>query len=202
MLRIKSKILFLTIAIFVLSPLFALSGDEAVAKFRGRMGSVDKLAGTISWTTANGTMYTGSFKYMRPGMIHVKFSSPSNKVVVSNGKKLWIYDTSSNICGIQELGAWSSGGIAGMVAGYNAIASGGDGGYTIKLKAPNRTFSEIILNTDGSFMLKRASLKNKNGDVLVFNLNLLDSVGSVSAGMFNFSVPSNAQVINNPLDIK
>jgi outer membrane lipoprotein carrier protein len=89
-----------------------------------------------------------------------------------------------------------------MISGYNAIASGGDGGYTIKLKSPNRAFSEITISTDGSFMLKRASLKNKNGDMLSFSLNLLDSTGSVSAGTFNFSVPSNAQVINNPLDIK
>jgi len=200
----KNKILFLMLILLVsLSPsLFAISGDEAVAKFRARMNSVDKLAGTVSWTTASGVIYTGSFKYMRPGMINVKFSSPSSKTIVSNGKKLWIYDNSSNICGIQELGAGGSGGISGMIQGYNAIASGGDGGYTIRLKSSARTFPEIVLNVDGSFMLKRVALKRQNGEILTFSLNLLESTGSVSVGTFNFLVPSNAQVINNPLDIR
>jgi len=202
----KNKALFIITTILIsispLSDIFAISGDDAVARFRARMGGAEKLAGTISWTTANGTIYTGAFKYMRPGMIHVRFSSPPNKTIVSNGKKLWIYDSSSNICGVQDLGSWGSGGIGGMISGYSAIASGGDGGYIIRLKSATRNFPEIVINTDSSFMLRRATLKNRNGDMISFTLNLLDSTGSVSAGMFNFSVPSNAQVINNPLNIK
>jgi len=202
----KNRTLLITLTILIsispLSDILAISGDDAVARFRNRMNGAEKLAGTISWTTANGTMYTGAFKYMRPGMIHVKFSSPPHKTIVSNGKKLWIYDSSSNICGVQDLGHWGSGGIAGMISGYNAVASGGGDGYTIRLKSATRNFPEIVINTDGSFMLRRATLKNKNGDTTSFSLNLLESTGSVSAGMFNFSVPSNAQVINNPLNIK
>jgi len=185
-----------------ITPLSAVSGDEAVARFRAKMNSTQKLAGNISWTTANGTMFTGTFRYMRPGKIHVRFSSPFNRTIVSNGKRLWIHDSASNICAIQELGSNHSGGIAGMIRGYNATASPGDGGYIIRLSAPNRTFSEIVLNVDNSFMLKRALLRRANGDTMVFTLNPSESVGSISAGTFDFIPPSNAQVIMNPLDIR
>ena len=198
------KIILMLIILSLASPLLAISGDEAVARFRAKMNGTEKLAGTISWTTASGAIFSGSFRYMRPGKIFVRFSSPANRTIVSNGKRLWIHDSASNICGIQELGANHSGGIAGMIQGYTATASGGDGGYIIRLRAPNasRAYQEIVLNVDSSFMLRRAALRRANGETTTFTLNLLESTGSVSVGTFNFSVPSNAQVIMNPLDIR
>lgn len=185
------------------SAVFAITGDEAVAKFKNRMLGIGKLTGVISWTTESGQTVSGTFKYMAPDKIYVKFTNPSGKILVCNGKRLWVYSPASNICGVQDLARGSSSaGIAGIVVGYKAIASGGGGGYTIKLKNPDREYSEITLRLDGSFFLTKATLKHRDGGVTSFTLSNVNKSASIMPSIFNFSVPSNAQSVKNPLDIK
>jgi len=180
-------------------PNFALTADEVMEKFRGRMYSAGNLSGTISWGSDVDAPYSGSFKYM-PGKIFIKFNNPPGKVIVCNGKKLWIYNQSSNICGIQDVGG-STGGIAGLLYGYNGIVTGqGGDGYTVKLSKPNATFPEAILRLDQSFFLKSVTLKNRNGNQLHFTITL-DSRAVLNT-QFEFNVPPNAQVVKNPLQIK
>lgn len=182
---------------------FAVTGEEAIAKFKNRMHGIDKMTGILSWTTATGSTYTGNFKYMNPGKIYVKFSSPGNRVVVANGKKLWIYDPGSSVCGIQDLTGNTSGGIASLVNDYLAIVtSQGPGGYTLKLKNSGKTYSEIVLMLDSSFMLKKAVLRSKEGEGISFSLSNIDTSATVMKNLFDFNVPANTQVVKNPLDIK
>jgi outer membrane lipoprotein-sorting protein len=197
----KLKIAVISAVLTAAAALFAMTGEEALNKFRGRMSGAARLTGIISWSGSSGYTYTGHFKYMAPDKIYVKFSSPGGKIVVSNGKRLYIFDPSSNICGIQDLGG-ASGGIAGLTSGYNAIASAQGNGYNIKLKNPDKHYSEINLSVDSSFMLKRAALKTKDGEGITFTLSNVDSNASVMRSIFDFSVPANAQVIKNPLDIR
>ena len=187
-------LLFITQA----APNFALTADEVMGKFRGRMYSAGKLSGTITWGSDT-DKYSGNFKYM-PGKIFIKFSAPSGKTIVCNGKKLWLYNQSSNICGIQDVGG-ATGGIAGLLSGYNGIVTGqGADGYTVKLSRHDAAFPEVILRLDQSFFPKTISLKNKNGNQLTFTI-ALDS-GAVLNTQFEFNVPPNAQVIKNPLQIR
>ena len=199
----KIKLLFtaLLLPVFIF-PAFAINGEEALARFKGRMQSIEKMTGNISWTTS-GSNLTGNFKYLSPGKIYVKFSSPSNKIVVANGRKLWIYDPGSSICGIQDLAGNGSGGIASLVNDYLAIVTAqGSGGYTLKLKNSNKTYSEIVLILDSTFMLKKATLKSKDGESMTFSLSNVDTSASVMKNLFDYSVPANTQVVKNPLNIK
>ncbi|HOP61887.1 MAG TPA: outer-membrane lipoprotein carrier protein LolA [Spirochaetota bacterium] len=201
------KLSLLTITVlFILNAAhsaFALTGDEALAKFRARMNSSGKLTGIISWSRSGGETYTGAFKYLSPGKIYVKFSSPAGKTIVSNGKSLWIYSSGSNICGVQDLARGGSGGIAALTSGYFAIVTAqGPGGYTIKLKNNDRSFSEIILMVDSTFFLRKAILKSKNGGTYNFSLSNISTSAAVIPSIFDFNVPSNAQVVKNPLNIK
>ncbi len=182
--------------------LFAMTAEEAVAKFRSRMLGIGTMRGTVSWSHSSGSMYTGSFKYMAPGKIYVKFSSPSGKIVACNGSKLWVFDPSSNICGVQDVGRGGSGGIAGLVSGYTGIVSGGAGGYTIKLKNNDKHFSEITLVVDGSFLLKKAVLKTKDGGNMNISLSGVIIGEGISPGVFDFKPPASAQLVVNPLNIK
>jgi len=182
---------------------FAITGDEALSSFRNRMNSIGKLTGIISWSHSSGETYTGSFKYMSPGKIYIKFSSPSGKVIVSNGKSLWVYSSGSNICGVQDLGGGGSGGIAALTSGYLAIVTAqGPGGYTIKLKNNDRSFSEIILIVDSTFFLRKVMLKSKDGGTYNFSISNVNSSAAVIPSIFDFNVPSNSQVVKNPLNIK
>jgi outer membrane lipoprotein-sorting protein len=199
----KYKVLFITLLMsFLITPAFAINGEEALARFKSRMLGIEKMTGNISWSTS-GSNVTGNFKYMNPGKIYVKFSSPSNKVVVANGRKLWVYDPGSSICGIQDLAGNGSGGIASLVNDYLAIVTAqGSGGYTLKLKNNNKTYSEITLILDSSFMLKKAVLKSKDGENMTFTLSNVDTSASVMKNLFDYSVPSNSQVVKNPMNIK
>ena len=168
----KKIILPLLILFFTISPVYSLTGDEALAKFRSRMYSIEKLTGVISWTTSNGGSYSGNFKYLNPGKLYINFSNPSGRTIVSNGKTLWVYSPSSNIVGVQELAQGGSGGIASITNGYMALLTGqGDNGYTLKLKNESRHYQEIILVLDSTFFLKRALFKTKEGGTYSFTIS-------------------------------
>ena len=183
--------------------LFPLSGEEAVEKFRSRMLRLPKLTGVISWTALDGQTYSGSFKYLAPDRIYVKFSSPTEKVLVSNGKTLWIFNPGNKMCGVQELAKGStSGGIANLVTGYNGIASGGDTGYTIKLKNDDKQYPEIILSVDLSYLLRGAIFKREDGRILSFSISDVSTKAEVRPTLFDFKVPKGVQIIKNPLNIR
>lgn len=189
--------------IFTGSSSWSITGDEALANFRNRMSGISKMTGIISWTNSGGETFTGSFKYMNPGKIYVKFSSPAGKIIVSNGRSLWIYSPANNICGVQDLAGGGSGGIAALTTGYLAIVTAqGPGGYTIKLKSNDKSFNEIILLVDSTFFLKKAIFKSKDGSSYSFSLSNISTTAAVMPNLFNFDVPSSAQVVKNPLNIK
>jgi outer membrane lipoprotein-sorting protein len=181
----------------------ALTGEEALAKFQARMNSIGTMSGVISWTHQSGETYIGGFKYMAPGKLHIKFNTPGGRVLVTNGRRLWVYDSSSNVCGVQDMEKGGSGGIAGFVNGYLAILTAqGPSGCTLKLKSPDKTYADITLVLDGSFMLKKAVFATKDGDGFSVTLSNIKTGESMISGVFDFSVPSNAQIVKNPLDVK
>jgi outer membrane lipoprotein-sorting protein len=185
------------------SLVFSITGEEALEKFRNRMYRLNKMTGIISWTSLDGQTYSGSFKYLGPDKIYVKFTTPSEKILVSNGATLWIYNVGNRMCGVQELTkGTTSGGIAGLVGGYNGIASGDDTGYTIKLKNEEKQYSEIVLSVDGTFLLKGAIFKRDDGRIISFSLSDLNMDADVKPSIFDFKVPKGVQVVKNPMNIK
>jgi outer membrane lipoprotein carrier protein len=200
--KFSSLIAIILPLFFSAAALQAMTATEALEKFRGRMYGAGAVTGTISWSYEDSAPYTGSFKYLSPGRIHVKFSSPSGKVLVSNGRKLWVYDPGTNICGVQDLDGGSSGGIAGLVGGYNGIVTGGGGGYTLKLRNEVGAYPEITLMLDSTFFLKKAILKDRSGKSLRFTISGVDTSATLIRTMFDFNPPANAQLIKNPLEVK
>jgi len=197
----KLKLLISSMVLLLTFETYSITGSEALGKFQSRMYSIGKMTGIIQWTTGGRTL-TGHFKFMAPGKIYIKFSNPSGKIVVSNGRKLWVYNPHSKICAVQEAGGLS-GGIASMTKGYFAIVtSQSKSGYTIKLKNNDRTYSEIIIVTDSTFFLRKAIFKSKKGGTTAFTLSNISHSAAVLKTMFDFNVPASAQVVNNPLNIR
>ncbi len=185
------------------SSLLSIAGDDAVQKFQDRMRSLQKLTGVISWTNLNGQTYVGSFKYLAPGKIYVKFTSPVEKILVSNGKSLWIYTPGNKMCGIHELRKGISSGIASMVdSDYASMAVGGDSGYTIKLKSDKKLYREIILSVDDTYLLKAAIFKREDNRILSFSISEASTKAEVKESLFNFKVPKGVQVVKNPLNLR
>ena len=182
---------------------YGLTGDEALGQFKKRMHSIGTMSGVISWSDPTGMTYSGNFRYRAPGMIYITFNTPSGKILVSNGKKLWIHDKGSNICGVQDLAGGGSGGIASLVNGYAAIVTArGSSGYTIRLKNREKPYTDITLMLDASFLLKRAIFKTAEGAVTTYTLSNVRVGDNIVAGIFDYQVPTNAQLVNNPLNIR
>ncbi len=198
----KLKILFISVllAFTAAAPLFSMTADEAMAKFRARMNIQEPVSGVISWTMNDDVQCTGSFKYM-PGKFYLKFTNPSGKIIVCNGKKLWIYSQSSNVVGIQTLSDKTSGGLASLLYGYTGIVTQDGDGYTVKLKKDDAFYPEAVLSLDSTFFLKRLVIKDKKGSIQRFSISGIET-GSVMKNHFEFSVPANAQVLKNPMDIQ
>ena len=198
------KLIFISLLICPPAVFSLITGEDAIGKFRARMLGIHKLTGVFSLTEESGQLQTGSFKYLAPDKIYVKFTSPAGKVLVSNGKKLWVYNSGNNVCGVQDLAAQSvSGGIAGMVQGYNAIVSPrGSDGFTIKLKNNDKQYTDVVLRVDSSFMLKKAVFKNKDGKKFSFTLSNVSTTQEVMKNIFDYSVPTNAQVVQNPMNVR
>jgi outer membrane lipoprotein-sorting protein len=197
------KIFALFIYIISFSTLsFAITGSEAVEKFQKRMRSIRTMEGIISISHPSGEAYTGIFKYMSPGKFYIKFSNPAGKIIVSNNKKVWIFDSTKNVCGVQDLGTNYSGGIASIINGYFAMVNETNGSTIIKLKKSDRKYSEINILVDKSFLLKKVIFKTEKGGGFSAILSNVQIGKNFHNGQFEFDVPANAQTIKNPLDIR
>jgi outer membrane lipoprotein-sorting protein len=199
----RIKLILVLLPILYTSSLLSIPGEDAVQKFQHRMRNLSKLTGVISWTALNGQTYAGSFKYLAPGKIYVKFTSPIEKILVSNGKVLWIYTPGNKMCGIHELRKGINSGIAAMMdPDYNAVATGGDTGYTIKLKSDKKQYREIIVSVDETYLLKGAIFKREDSRILSFSISDASTRAEVKENLFNFKVPKGVQVVKNPLNLK
>ncbi|NMB66390.1 MAG: outer membrane lipoprotein carrier protein LolA [Spirochaetes bacterium] len=198
------KVAIITSAILIMiAYAFALTGEEAVVRFQQKMRSISTISGIISWTTSNGFTYTGTFKYKAPDKLYINLTAPGGKTIVTNGKKLWVFDKSSNVCGVQDVGEGYSGGIAAIVSGYNALlASQGPNGYTIKLRSFDKPYPEIVIVTDANFLLKKLILKDKQGDSTSYTLSNVITGENIPAGYFDLKPPTSAQAVKNPLNIQ
>ncbi|MDA3901596.1 MAG: hypothetical protein PF637_13890 [Spirochaetes bacterium] len=191
---VTALILLLIISV----PLYSITGKEALSKFRARMYSIGSMRGIISLSSEGG-MLTGTFSFKSPGKIHVQFDN--GKTIVSNGRKLWVYNPESGICGVQDLGSGGSGGIASIVDGYTAMARTSGSGAVIKLTGSGY-YDDITIVTDGSYLFRSATFNNSSGGGFSVTLSGVQVNLGLPGGMFDYSVPANAQLVNNPLNIQ
>jgi outer membrane lipoprotein-sorting protein len=182
--------------------LTAATGEEAVEKFKSRFYSIQTMKGVISVTYSSGESMVGAFKYMAPGKFYIKFTAPAGKEISTNGKRLWIYDKGNNVCGIQDVGANYSGGIAGFIKNYMALASSSGSDTMIRLKSPSQYYRDITVMVDSGYMVKKVTFRTEKGDGFAATFSNVVLNESIPAGAFDFNVPTSAQVVRNPLDVR
>jgi outer membrane lipoprotein-sorting protein len=218
--RIKAILLLSFCLMIYSSSVFALTGDEAMAKLVERLAGAETVKGKVTISYQSGEIYSGNFMYMHPGKMYVKFSDPPGKLIVTNGKKLWVYDSTTDVCGVQEMETVDvsdkqdtdkqskdikvklMGGISKFFRAYETRISENTSPPVIELFNESKKYSEIkfILNAD--FMLSSAVFKDKEGDGFVIKLSDVKIGEKITPGVFNFKAPANAQVVKNPLDIR
>ncbi len=219
----KSKAILLTI-LTLLIPVasYALTGDEVFSKLKERLTSVTTMKGIVSITFHTGEFYTGNFQYMPPGQIYINFASPQGKTIASNGRRLWVYDAETDVCGVQELYAEDEekdkeldeeekkkkemmvkGGIENIFNYYQPVLISDESkGYILELRNEKRKIQTISINLDKSGLLNKAQFNEKDESYFIIQLSNVKFDEKIIPGLFDFNVPANAQVIKNPLDIR
>lgn len=200
----KHTLLYVSMAgIFALSAAaWAMTGEEAVSKLKARFYSANTMRGTITISSSTGDNSTGTFQYMAPGRFLIQFSTPPGKTIVTNGKKLWVYDKASNACGVQDVAPSTSGGIAGYISGYLPMASSGGNDTVIRLRNSSRAYKDITIHVDSSFMPRKILFKEDNGKGFSATLSNVITNCPMTPGIFDFDVPSGTQLVKNPLDVR
>jgi outer membrane lipoprotein-sorting protein len=218
----KYKIIIILIFIFrVTAPAFPMTGEEAMTKLNERMSGAGTLTGKISVSYQSGQTYSGIFMFMKPGKIYVKITEPPGKFIITNGKKLWIYDSLTDVCGVQEMDTEEvstvneadnkpsteikpklRGGLYFLFKNYAAKLITDAANHTIELTNESRQYSEIKIILNPDFMLASASFKDKEGNGFTVKLSDVKAGEKIAPGIFNFHVPAEAQVIKNPLNIR
>ena len=200
----RRRFIIITACILLLTTLaYAITGEEAIQRLQQRMASISRVSGIVSMTNDSGETMTGAFVYVKPNKFHIKFSNPSGKEIITNGRKLWVYSSHSKICGAQDLDTTFSGGLGGMVSGYPAaMALPKPDGYTLKLKDDTRFYTDIQLGLTRDFFPEKMTFHTKDGKGITIVLTNLNFSPRVIDSFFDFNVPSNCQVVKNPLNIK
>jgi len=109
---------WLTITIFAASVLYA----SLVYPFQGRSSRkiqeqnvpADKVTGVISWTSLDGQTHSGSFKYLGPDKIYVKFTSPRRRYWYQRHHPLDIQYRQQDVRGPGALQGHDSGALPGL----------------------------------------------------------------------------------------
>ncbi|MDI7186083.1 outer membrane lipoprotein carrier protein LolA [Leptospira santarosai] len=169
------------------------SGRDKLNALLGRMGEISSLRANV---TINNEI-SGTLSFKKPNYLHVKFSD--GRVVSSNGRFLWFYSPARAIVGKQDLRG-TSGGVFGLLGGYEEITQVGG---SIRLKSPTKSYEEIVVTMNPDNTPKSLRMKRRGStEYTSISFSGVQTNVGLSASLFNFSAPSSAQIVENPLNEK
>ncbi|MGA9164545.1 MAG: outer membrane lipoprotein chaperone LolA [Thiobacillus sp.] len=147
---------------------------------------------------------SGKMAFARPGKFRWDYAAPYQQVIVSDGIKLWLYDTDLDQVTVKSLGDVIAGTPAALLAGDNAIEkyfslkNAGEGGGLEWLEATpkNRdtTFERIRMGFKGD-MLVQMELFDFFGQRTTLKLSHLARNPVIAPSRFQFTPPKGADVI-------
>jgi outer membrane lipoprotein carrier protein len=188
----KKVIKFCFILLFILGiqPREASEIDDLQNRIKGLNTS---FTANFSYTSSAGELYTGKIYYQYPGKLHIAFSD--GRVIATNGKFLWTYNSETKICARQTVREDTSGGIFYFLRG----------GYSVQEENGRYTFighgdsqNEVSIKVDGDH-LKSVQFKTKD-DVINVSFSNIVTDTSVKSSLFNYKPDPEAQLIENPLN--
>ena len=153
-------------------------------------GLFSSFSGNFALVSASGQLSTGKIYYQYPNKMKLTFSSGGN--IITDGRFLWLYNSSNLICAKQDV-AGSSGGIFSLLEDYNHQKEGARYVFT---NEHNKIYKIIITVSGGMF--KNIKLIRETGETSISFSNIVIRKG-MRRTLFYFK-DVNAQVIENPLN--
>ena len=163
-------------------------------------------------TTSRGNVY-----YKKGGLVNFSFTQPSKDVIISNGKKMWIYINSLNAVGVQTLegkgnvyNANTYEGLVSLFSRYHYYLQSHDQPVTIKghpyyilvlkERVASGGFTDILLQVDAkSYLISSMEATSPQGKkvYLTFSKIVLDK--ELPNSLFQFKVEGSTRVIEEPM---
>jgi len=147
---------------------------------------------------------SGKMAFARPGKFRWDYAVPYQQVIVSDGVKLWLYDTDLDQVTVKSLGDVIAGTPAALLAGDNAIEkyfslkNAGEGGGLEWLEATPRnrdtTFERIRMGFKGD-VLAQMELFDYFGQRTTLKLSRFARNPAIAPSRFTFTPPKGADVI-------
>ncbi len=210
----NSSVTFLKVTVLSLLLLssFNLLAGAAIDKLRFFHKSVKSFKATFTQTVTDENKQLvqsgkGKVVLLRPGKFRWDYSNPDKQLVISNGKKIWIYDedleqvTIKTLSGaIGQTPARVLSGIGSLDKNFDLIDQGSEKGvFWVKLvpKKKDTQFKSIRLGFSKS--LKVMELKDNIGQLTTITFNDLIVNPTVTASVFTFKIPKGVDVVGGPL---
>jgi len=186
------SISFLLFFMVFQTKIYSDTGKELLNTFLSTMNSFDSIRANININGMSGLM---SFK--KPNSIYLKLSD--GRIISANGRHLWFYNPTNAIAGKQDLKG-SSSGLYGLLSGYENISVNG---RTLRLQSETKDYQEIIISLTSNNMLQSIRMKPQgSSNFIEISLSNIQTNIGLPSSLFNYHPPSNAQIVENPLNQK
>lgn len=164
------------------------------------------------------TYSAGTAYYKKGGMVNFSFQTPRPDMIISNGKKLWVYMSDLRAVGIQDLNAsdgaiYNSNSYEGLVTLFSRyhysfdspaqpVELSGSKYYVLKLKekVASGSFTEMQVYIDSeTYLIYKMVAQSPMGKTLtlIFKEIVLDE--ELPNSLFQYTVEGNVRVVENPL---
>ena len=155
-------------------------------------GVYTSFKGNFTLISGSGQLESGQIYYQYPNKIRIKLAD--KKLIITDGKFLWMCNPAHAICAKQDVGG-TSGGIAALLKNY--ICSKQGNSYLFESNHESKELKKIIINVDKG-MLKSVKFSTEKGTYTANFLNLTVGVG-LKNSLFYYK-EANTQIFENPLN--
>ncbi|MEW5249840.1 outer membrane lipoprotein chaperone LolA [Microbulbifer sp. 2201CG32-9] len=146
---------------------------------------------------------SGSFSVQRPGKLRWETGEPFAQLLVTNNKKLWLYDPDLEQVTIRpvdnrlkETPALLLGGEVGEIRGSFEV-SRKKGGYQLVPKRASAPFKTMEIRFGKNGMPSKMTVRDGMGQTTRISFSGMTANPSLSSSMFNFKPPAGTDVIKD-----
>ncbi|ASG67285.1 outer-membrane lipoprotein carrier protein [Francisella halioticida] len=198
------KLILLLITIFIsVNICFADAADSLVKKIR----SINSMTADFSQRLINNQddniTTQGKMSLKKPQFFRWIITLPNNQQIISNGKKLWIYDgdleqliikkVSNNIAQYPYLILLSKN--TDSIDKLFTVKEKNDNSYVLKPKS-DEMINSIVIKFDNENKLKSLDISTSLNQFTQIKFSNVKDNASLNNTLFNFKVPKNTDVIN------
>ncbi|MEE4185123.1 MAG: outer membrane lipoprotein chaperone LolA [Gammaproteobacteria bacterium] len=201
------------VAWLFLLPLTAMAGpltaDAARERLLSYIEQTETYAAEFSQQLTDADGYTedggtGRFWLARPGQFKWLYEQPVRREIVADGDRIWLYDADLDQVTVRDLAGILATTPAGLLAGdtrnladyeFSGAEAGTRSTIVLTPRSPGSDFDRITMVLDG-VALASLTLDDRFGQQTVIEFSAARSNVPVAADIFTFSVPANADVID------